>query len=138
VNASTATSTGAVVGGWAVPLCVGALLVVWSLLAWGGWVMIGVGGQLLDAGSAWLAAWPELLYWARWGMALLESAGAVLVGIAWALGAIGIVAGAWIARRLWRAARQALQATVVTPASDLDPARASHPALPDGRRPTAD
>lgn len=138
MNASAAASRLAATGSWAFPLGVGALLVLWSLLAWGGWLLIGVGGSLLDAASGGLAAWPELLYWSRWAMALLESAGAVLIGIAWAIGAIGIVFGAWIGRRLWRAALQALQATVATPASDLDPPRGAHPALQDGRRPTAD
>jgi hypothetical protein len=138
VNASAAASRLATVGGWAFPLGVGALLVVWSLLAWSGWLLVGVGGALLDAGSGWLASWPELLYWARAGMALLESAGAVLIGIAWAVGAIGIVFGAWLGRRLWRAALQALQATAAMPATDRDPSRTVHPALQDGRRPTAD
>jgi hypothetical protein len=95
---------------WAFPLLVAALLLAWTLLCAAAWVLVQAGGALLDAGSGWLAAWPELLWWAQWTLRLLETSGTWLLAIGWALGAIGVILGAWVSRRLWRAARQAIGA----------------------------
>lgn len=127
--------------GWAFPLGVASLLSVWTLLAWGSWMLVGLGGQWLDAASGGLAAWPETLYWARAALQLLESSGAVLIVILWAMGAVGIVAGAWITRRLWRGALRACESAAMAgrdaPARGPgDAGAAAHPALPDGRRPS--
>jgi len=136
------TAGGRGTAAWAFPLGVAALLALWTLVAWGSWALIGLGGQWLDAASGALAAWPETLYWARALLQLLESSGAVLIVILWAMGALGIVAGAWITRRLWRAARRAVEgaatATMDGRAVDSgadDTRNLAHPALPDGRRP---
>lgn len=130
---------------WAFPLLVAALLVAWTLLCVSGWLLVQAGGALLDAGSGFLAAWPEALWWARWTLRQLESAGAWLLAIGWAFGVIGLVVGAWVGRRLWRAARHgfgAFDPRTTRPESPVG-ARApsvtpAHPALPDGRRPADD
>lgn len=125
---------------WAFPLGVAALLAAWTLLAWVSWLLVGLGGQWLDAASGWLVASPETLYWARAAVQFLESSGAVLIVILWMTGAVGIVAGAWIARRLWRGAQRAFAGVAPAggaPAGGAAEARfAAHPALPDGRRPS--
>jgi hypothetical protein len=120
-------------GGWAFPLGVAAMLAAWTLLAWGSWLLVGLGSQWLDAASGWLVVSPEALYWSRAAVQLLESSGAVLIVILWLMGAVGIVAGAWITRRLWRGAQRVL--ATAAPAGAADTRAAALPALPDGRRP---
>jgi hypothetical protein len=72
-------------------------------------------------------------------------AGAVLIVILWAMGALGIVAGAWITRQLWRAARRAVEGAAIASRDSGnvdgrtgDTRNLAHPALPDGRRPSDD
>ncbi len=127
---------------FAFPLLVGALLVAWTLFCAAGWLLVQAGSALLAAGSGWLAAWPELLWWAQWTLRLLEGVGAGLLLFAWTFGVIGIVVGALVGRRLWRGLREARAAfdprapvaTVVVPGEGAGAAVAAHPALPDGRR----
>lgn len=131
---------------WAFPMLVGALLVAWTLFCLSGWLLVQAGGALLAAGNGWLAAWPELLWWAEWTLRLLETAGAWLLGVGWAFGSLGIVFGAWIGRRLWRAIRGAVPS--LDPAGGREPfgrrgageaaTPAAHPSLADGRRPAND
>jgi hypothetical protein len=130
---------------WAFPLLVAALLVAWTLLCAGAWLLLEAGSTLLDAASGWLAAWPEVLGWAQWTRRLLETSGAWLLAIAWAFGMIGVAVGAWIGRRLWRSALHAVGA--VDPRTPQPPVAgiaapgegiAAHPPLPDGRRPAND
>jgi hypothetical protein len=58
------------------------------------------------------------------------------------MGAVGIVAGAWVTRRLWQGAQRSLAGARPdgggAGARDAGAARTAahaHPALPDGRRP---
>jgi hypothetical protein len=127
--------------GWAFPLGVATLLAAWTLLAWLSWLLVGIGGQWLEAASGWLAASPETLYWARAAVRFLESSGAVLIAILWMMGAVGIVAGAWISRLLWRGAQRALASAAPIDGGEFtadaaEAREAAHPALPDGRRPS--
>jgi hypothetical protein len=136
-GAQGATAGGGGTADGAFTIGVGALLALWTLMAWGSWALIGLGGQWLDAASGALAAWPELLYWVRALLQLVETSGAVLIGILWSMGAFGIVAGAWITRRLWRAAIATTNARNVDGRPD-DTRNLAHPTLPDGRRPSND
>lgn len=122
-------------GRWAFPIGVAAMLAAWTLLAWGSWMLVGLGGQWLDAATGWLAVSPETLYWSRAAVQLLESSGAVLIVILWMLGSVGIVAGAWITRRLWRSAQRALATAAPASGGGAETRVAAHPVLPDGRRP---
>lgn len=74
----------------------------WSLLCLGGWLLLGPTIAFLDANAGWLASWPELLYWTRWSLNLLEQTGGILIGVVWALGTLGIVGFAALVSLLWR------------------------------------
>jgi hypothetical protein len=74
----------------------------WSLLCLGAWLLLGPTVALLDSGADWLAAWPELLYWIRWSLNLLQQTGGILIGLVWAIGTLGIVGFAALATLLWQ------------------------------------
>lgn len=83
-----------------------ALLVIWSLLAWGG-------HALLDWSSDWAASnadnifpVPEVVEWVSWGFRGLGNASEIIVMIAWAIGAILIIGLAGLVSR-FMAGRQA-------------------------------
>ncbi len=61
---------------------------IWSLLAWGAWSLFSlIGGSFAESGGGWI-------------MRGLSGLGALTVGLIWALGALIIVAFAFLAIRL--------------------------------------
>ena len=102
---------------WAFPLLLGASALGWTLLMWGGWMVMVIGADLIEAGSGWLAAWPELLYWSQWALGVLGQFGAAILMTIWAFGLLAIGVGGWLGRRLWRGARAALSPVGAAPAA---------------------
>jgi hypothetical protein len=77
----------------------------WTLLCLGAWLLLAPTIAFLDANADWLALWPQLLYWTRGSLQLLEQTGSILIGLVWGLGTIGIVVVAALVSQL----RQRLQ-----------------------------
>lgn len=77
-------------------------IALWSLPWIGAWLLLGPTIAFLDAQVDWLAAWPALLYWTRAWLGLLGQIGAVVLGLPWALGVLGILGIATCAPRLWQ------------------------------------
>lgn len=78
---------------------VGAFLAIamWSLLSLGSYWLVTAGADLLTGAGAMLALPPEWLQWVEWSLRLVEQFGVVLLWVLWAIVALVIVAGAWIA-----------------------------------------
>lgn len=74
----------------------------WTLCCLAAWLLLGPSLAFLDANADWLATWPELLYWTRWSLNLLEQTGAILIGLIWGLGTLGIIGFAALATLLWQ------------------------------------
>jgi hypothetical protein len=83
-------------------LLVTLAIVLWTLCCGGTWLLLDPTIAFLQSNSDWLASWPELLYWTRWLLELIAKSGAVLIGIIWATGVIGILLASWVVSVLWR------------------------------------
>lgn len=77
-------------------------VVIWTLCCGAAWLLLDPTIAFLQTNADWLSAWPQLLYWTRWGLELIAQSGAILIGLVWALGTVGIVLAGWLASLLWR------------------------------------
>jgi hypothetical protein len=82
---------------WVVAVIV---LVIWSLVAWGGHALLDWASDWAAANADGISPVPEVVEWVSWGFLSLGNASEAIVLIVWALGAILIVALAGLASRL--------------------------------------
>lgn len=77
-----------------------ALAVVWSLLAWGTYAVVGAIGRLIADNADWASGHPETVVWLSWLANLATSLGLAGVVTVWAVGIIAIVIVALLLSRL--------------------------------------
>lgn len=78
---------------------VGAFLAIamWSLLSWGSYWIMTAGAEWLAGMGGFFALPPEWLQALEWSLRLVEQFGVALLWVLWAIVALVIVIGAWIA-----------------------------------------
>lgn len=91
---------------WSIAVVV---ILLWSLLSVGAYVLLWVFGDALLQSSVWVSAHPEVSRWMTWGLDLAQDFGLVIVAAVWALVTVGIVAAAWVIGRGSAAANRIMQ-----------------------------
>ena len=73
---------------------------LWSLLAWGTYALVGAVGRLVAENADWASGHPETVVWLSWLASLATSLGLAGVVTVWAAGIIAIMIIALLLSRL--------------------------------------
>jgi hypothetical protein len=79
-----------------------AAAVVLSLLIWGGFALLSLSDEAVNASAGVLADFPQVHSWLAWGANMAEGVGSVVLWIVWSVGIVGVLAlalfGMWLTR----------------------------------------